>query len=105
MSAPTQVSVVAATAKQTNGTEPLRVKHDSNPNRVAGALAGVVRQHGKAVIEVIGAGAMNQAIKALAIARGFLAPGGVDLRCYPCFIDLVIEGQERTGMRLVCEPK
>lgn len=85
--------------------EVLRVKSDSNPNRVAGALAGVIRQKGCAEIQTIGAGALNQAVKALAIARGFLAPSGVDLICWPCFADILVDGQERTAIRLMVEPK
>jgi stage V sporulation protein S len=86
-------------------TEVLRVKADSNPNRVAGALAGVIRQKGSAEIQTIGAGALNQAVKALAIARGFMAPSGVDLICRPAFADIEVDGQERTAIRLMIEPK
>lgn len=85
--------------------EVLRVKADSNPNRVAGALAGVIRQKGSAEIQTIGAGALNQAVKALAIARGFMAPSGVDLICRPAFADIIVDGQERTAIRLMIEPK
>jgi stage V sporulation protein S len=83
----------------------LRVSAKSNPNSVAGALAGVVREQGKAEIQTIGAGALNQAIKALAIARGFMAPSGVDLICRPAFSDIIVDGEERTAIRLLVEPK
>ena len=82
----------------------LRVASDSNPNRVAGALAGTIREVGKAEMQTIGAGALNQAVKALAITRGFLAPSGVDLRCYPAFVDVEVDGNERTAIRLFIEP-
>lgn len=83
----------------------LKVSAKSNPNKVAGALAGVVREEGKAEMLSVGAGALNQAIKAIAIARGFVAPGGIDLICIPAFHDLVIDGEERTAIRLIVEPR
>jgi stage V sporulation protein S len=85
--------------------EVLRVAAKSNPNSVAGALAGVIREQGIAELQSIGAGALNQAIKALAIARGFMAPSGIDLICRPAFTDLVVDGQDRTAIRLIIEPK
>jgi stage V sporulation protein S len=72
---------------------------------VAGALAGVVRERGGAEIQVIGAGALNQAVKAIAIARGFVAPSGYDLVCIPAFADIEINGEERTAIRLIIEPR
>lgn len=80
--------------------EVLKVSSKSNPNSVAGALAGVVRSSGSAEIQVVGAGALNQAIKAVAIARGYLAPSGQDLTCRPTFADIRIEGESRTAIRL-----
>ena len=68
--------------------EILKVSAKSNPNSVAGALAGVLREKGGAEIQAIGAGALNQAIKSIAIARGFVAPGGIDLVCVPAFTDI-----------------
>ena len=65
--------------------EVLRVSTKSNPNSVAGALAGVLREKGTAELQAVGAGALNQAVKAVAIARGFVAPSGIDLVCVPCF--------------------
>ncbi|MFV0517782.1 stage V sporulation protein S [Aminipila terrae] len=85
--------------------EVLKVSAKSNPNSVAGALAGVLREKGDAEIQAIGAGALNQAIKAVAIARGFVAPGGVDLVCVPAFTDIQIEGEERTAIKLIIEPR
>lgn len=85
-------------------TETPKVASKSNPSAVAGALAGVLREHGRAEIQVIGAGALNQAVKAIAIARGFVAPSGLDLVCVPAFTDIEIDGEERTGIRLIVEP-
>ena len=82
----------------------LRVSSRSDPNAVAGALAGTVREQGRAEIQTIGAGALNQAIKSIAIARGFLAPSGVDLICRPAFVDVEIDGNERTAIKLFVEP-
>ena len=83
----------------------LKVSTKSNPNSVAGALAGVVRQTGSVEIQAIGAGALNQAVKAIAISRGFLAPSGIELVCGPAFTDILIDGEERTAIRLLVEPR
>ena len=85
--------------------EILKVSAKSNPNSVAGALAGVMREKGGAEIQAIGAGALNQAIKSVAIARGFVAPGGIDLVCVPAFADIQIEGEERTAIKLIVESR
>ena len=70
--------------------EVLKISSKSNPNSVAGA---------------IGAGALNQAVKAVAIARGFVAPSGVDLVCIPAFAEVEVEGENRTGMKLIIESR
>lgn len=85
--------------------EVLKVSAKSSPNSVAGALAGVIREKGAAEIQAIGAGALNQAVKAVAIARGFVAPSGLDLVCIPAFADVQIEGEERTAIKLIVEPR
>ena len=85
--------------------EILKVSAKSNPNSVAGARAGVMREKGGAEIQAIGAGALNQAIKSVAIARGFVAPGGIDLVCVPAFTDIQIEGEERTAIKLIVESR
>lgn len=85
--------------------EVLKVSSKSSPNSVAGALAGVLRERGGCEIQVIGAGALNQAIKAIAIARGFVAPSGLDLVCIPAFTDISINGDERTAIKLIIEPR
>ncbi len=76
----------------------LKVSSKSNPNSVAGALAGIVREQGAAEIQTVGAGALNQAVKAIAIARGFIAPSGIELTCIPAFADILINGEERTAI-------
>ena len=83
----------------------LKVSSKSNPNSVAGAIAGVVRDKGVAEVQSIGAGALNQAVKAVAIARGFLAPLGIELVCIPAFSDINVGGEERTAIKLIVEPK
>ena len=83
----------------------MKVSAKSNPNSVAGALAGAIREEGKAEIQAIGAGALNQAVKAIAIARGFIAPQGVDLIVIPAFIDIEIDSEERTAIKLIVEPR
>ncbi|ADL07965.1 MULTISPECIES: stage V sporulation protein S [Thermosediminibacter] len=85
--------------------EVLKVSAKSNPNAVAGALAGVIREKGGAEIQIIGAGALNQAVKAIAIARGYVAPSGIDLICIPAFTDIEIDGQQRTAIKLIVEPR
>jgi stage V sporulation protein S len=85
--------------------EVLKVSSKSNPNAVAGALAGVIRERGNAEIQAIGAGAINQAVKAVAIARGFVAPSGIDLVCVPAFTDIMIDGEERTAIKLIIGPR
>jgi stage V sporulation protein S len=85
--------------------ETLRVSSKSKPNTVAGAIAGVIREQGIVEVQTVGAGALNQAIKAIAIARGFLAPSGVELVCIPSFSDIDIDGAERTAIRLLVTPR
>ena len=85
--------------------ETLKVGAKSNPNSVAGALANVFREKGSVEIQAIGAGALNQAIKAIAIARGFVAPSGMDLVCVPAFTDIDIDGEQKTAIKLIIEPR
>ena len=81
----------------------LKVSSKSNPSSVAGALANVFREKGSVEIQAVGAGALNQAIKAVAIARGFMAPSGKNLVCIPAFSDIIIDGEERTAIKLIIE--
>ena len=85
--------------------EQLKVSTRSNPNSVAGAMAGVVRQAGAVEVQVVGAGALNQAIKAVAIARGYVAASGIELVCIPSFADIEIDGERRTAIRLTVEDR
>lgn len=85
--------------------ETLKVSSKSDANKVAGALANVLREKNSVEIQAIGAGALNQAIKGIAIARGFVAPSGKNLICIPAFSDIVIDGEERTAIKLIVEAK
>jgi stage V sporulation protein S len=85
--------------------EVLKVSARSRPSAVAGAIAGVVREHGRAEVQAIGAGATNQAVKAVAIARDYLRETGIEAICLPAFIDVTIENEDRTDIRLVIEPR
>lgn len=83
----------------------LKVSSKSNPNSVAGALAGTIKEQKYAEMQAVGAGALNQAVKAIAIARGFVAPMGIDLICVPSFMDLMIDGEERTAIKILVQPR
>lgn len=83
----------------------IKVSAQSRTSAVAGAIAGVIREHNRAEAQAIGAGAVNQAIKAVAIARGYLQEDGLDVICIPEFTTVDIEGKERTAIRLVIEPR
>ena len=85
--------------------EILKISSKSNPNSVAGAIAGLVKESNKAEMQAIGAGALNQAIKSVAIARGFVAPSGMDLVCIPAFTDIEIDGEQKTAIKLIIEPR
>lgn len=85
--------------------EVLKVSSKSRPSAVAGAIAGVVRELGRAEVQAIGAGATNQAVKAVAIARDYLLDSGIDAVCLPAFIDITIDNEDRTAIRLVIEPR
>jgi stage V sporulation protein S len=83
----------------------IKVSAGSRTSAVAGAIAGMVREHHRAEVQAIGAGAVNQAVKATAIARGYLLEDGIDVVCLPEFTTVDIEGKERTAVRLVVEPR
>lgn len=85
--------------------EVLKVSSRSVPNSVAGAIAGVIRENKSVEIQAVGAGAANQAIKSIAVARGYLAPIGIDLICIPAFTSIQIDGEDRTAIKLICEPR
>ncbi|OGO16204.1 MAG: stage V sporulation protein S [Chloroflexi bacterium RBG_13_68_17] len=83
----------------------IKVSAESRTSAVAGAIAGVIREHGRAEVQAIGAGAVNQAVKAVAIARTYLHEDGIDVVCLPEFTTVDIGGNERTAVRLVVEPR
>jgi stage V sporulation protein SpoVS len=84
--------------------EILKVAATSNPNAVAGAIAGALESAGLVEAHAIGAGAVNQAVKAIAIARRLVErEGESELRVVPGFIDVEIEGEVKTGMRFVIQ--
>ena len=85
--------------------EIVKVSSTSVPNHVAGAIASLMREQDKLMIQTIGAAALNQAIKGVAIARGFVAPSGKNLVCIPAFTDISIDGEERTAIKLIVEAK
>ena len=93
----------SAMAAERHPAEVLKVSTRSRPSAVAGAIAGVIRDSGMAEVQSIGAGATNQAIKAVAIARSYLSEEGVDIVCTPSFIDVSIDDEERTAIRLLVE--
>lgn len=79
----------------------LKVSSKSNPNSVAGAIAGMIKEYGKVELQSIGAGALNQAIKSIAIARGFVAPAGYNLICIPAFAEIEVDDTDRTAIKLI----
>jgi len=81
----------------------IKVAANSRAPAVAGAIAGVIREWGKVDVRAIGACAVNQAVKAVAIARGYLMPEGIDIVCIPSFSEVMIDGQERTAISLMVE--
>ena len=81
--------------------EIIKVSSNSNPNSVAGAIASVLKTATKVEIQAIGAGALNQAIKAIAVTRGYVAPLGKDIVCVPAFTEVEVDGEGRTGIKLI----
>jgi stage V sporulation protein S len=82
----------------------IKVSATSRTAAVAGAIAGVIRDHRRAVVQAIGAGAVNQAVKALVLATGYLREDGIQVSCVPEFADVTIDDKVRTAIRLVVEP-
>jgi len=85
--------------------EVIKVSAHSRSTAVAGAIAGIIREHGRAEVQAIGASAVNQAIKAVAIARSYLVQDEIDIVCVPEFVEVDIDGQDRTAVKLVVEPR
>ncbi|MCC8014133.1 MAG: stage V sporulation protein S [Eubacterium sp.] len=85
--------------------EILKVSSTSQPKSVAGAIAAIVRNSDTAEIQTIGAGAVNQAVKSIAIARGYVAPNGIDLICIPAFSQIEVDGEQKTSIKFVVESR
>jgi stage V sporulation protein S len=85
--------------------EMIKVSANSRTSAVAGAIAGVVREHKRAEVQAIGAGAVNQAVKALVLAIGYLKNDGLNVVCVPEFVDVTIEDKVRTAIKIVVEPR
>jgi stage V sporulation protein S len=83
----------------------IKVAGTSRTSAVAGAIAGVVREHNRAEVQAIGASAINQSVKALALSRGYLANDGLDVIFYAEFVDVEIEDKIRTAIRFTVEPR
>ena len=83
----------------------IKVSGSSRTSAVAGAIAGVFREHRYAEVQAIGAGAVNQAVKALVLATGYLAADGLDVVFIPEFVDVIIDDKTRTAVRLIVEPR
>lgn len=91
--------------KEEESPQLLQVANNSVPSSVAGAIAGMIREKGFCNLQAIGAGAVNQSVKAIAIARGYMAPSGVDLICIPAFVDVKINDEDRTAIKFLIEPR
>ena len=83
----------------------IKVKATSRTAAVAGAIAGVMRENKHAEVQAIGAGAVNQAVKALVLAKGYLAEDGINVVCIPEFVDVEIDTKIRTAVKLIIEPR
>ncbi len=109
MSSTTQEFTNDTSSKQSNAPKKapdlLKVSSKSSPASVAGAIAGMIKDGAHVEIQSVGAGAVNQAVKAIAISRGFLSPVGIEVVCFPYFSDIVINGETRTAIRFRVEPK
>lgn len=79
----------------------LKISSKSNVNSVAGAIVGILKENKKVEMQAVGAGAVNQAVKAIAVARGFVASSGIDLVCIPAFAEVEIEEEDRTGIKFI----
>ena len=97
-------SPVPFLARETN-MDIIKVSATSRTSAVAGAIAGVIREHKRAEVQAIGAGAVNQAVKALVLATGYLKNDGINVVAVPEFVDVEIEGKVRTAIKMVVEPR
>jgi stage V sporulation protein S len=85
--------------------EVLRIAADSSPKSIAGALTAILKEESFVELQAVGAGAVNQAVKAIAIARGYIAPNGINIIMIPAFVEIDIDGDERTAIRFIVEPR
>lgn len=85
--------------------ETIKVRKDSNVNAVAGSIANILREQENVEVQTVGAGALNQSVKAIAIARGYLAPSGIDLVVIPSFQEIQIDQVVKTAIRLKIEKR
>jgi len=85
--------------------EALKVSTKSQPKSVAGAIAAIVRNNDSVEINTIGAGAVNQAVKSIAIARGFVAPNGIELVTIPAFSQIEVDGEPKTSIKFIVEKR
>lgn len=102
---PSQLAPDKPVTEEARTVDIIKVSARSRSTAVAGAIAGVVREHNRAEVQAIGAGAVNQAIKAVAIARGYLSEDNIDVIVIPYFTEVTIDDQERTALRMVVEPR
>ena len=93
------------TGPQTSASNMIKVSADSRTSAVAGAIAGVIRDHRHAEVQAIGAGAVNQAVKALVLATGYLKLDGINVACTPEFADVTIDDKVRTAIKLIIDPQ
>ena len=100
-----RISTVSSTTEPKPTIGCLKVSSKSSPASVAGAIAGMIKDGSTVEIQAVGAGAVNQAVKAVAISRGFLSPVGIEICCIPSFADIVIDGEYRTAIRFAVEPR
>lgn len=85
--------------------EVLRIAAGSSPKSIAGALTAILKEEGFVELQAVGAGAVNQAVKAIAIARGYIAPNGINIVMIPAFVEIDIDGEERTAIKFIVEPR
>jgi stage V sporulation protein S len=98
-------AVRATLGSEADMTDVLKVSADSKPKAVAGAVAALLREKGTIEVQAIGAGAVNQAVKAIAITRGYVAPNGLGVVAVPAFTKVEIDGEERTAIRILIEAR
>ena len=79
----------------------LKISKDTEPGKAAGAIAEFIGENKKVELRAMGVGAVNQAVKAIAVARGYVAQKGINLYCIPAFTDIKIENEDRTAIKFI----